>query len=448
MTSWRSSAAYRIAFVYSAVFALGVLLLGIAIFGSIHVAFTRQLDATIVDEATTLVSEYRSDGSGELADAITQREAIRSRAGVLYAVFSADGRRTDGTLDAVRPSLGLHDITFVDPREGPDTARGYAVDLGSGKRLLVAADSQSIEEIDRTVIADFAMGFGAMIILGFIGALVLGGYLRRRLSAINQGAQGIIEGNISRRMPVSDRHDEFDHLAVTLNKMLERIERLLENLRQVSIDVAHDLRSPLARLRNQLEGSLSAADNPFACKAVVEDAIQRVDGILALFSAILRISEVESGQIRKLFVPVDFTALVTDLAESYAPSFGEDRRDLSWEIAPDLVIMGDRELIAQAIINLLENALVHTPEGTSVSMSLASADNKIILTVSDNGPGVPAEDRDRILERFVRLDSSRTTAGYGLGLNLVAAVAKLHDARLTFSDNSPGLVTTIEFPGP
>jgi signal transduction histidine kinase len=448
MTSWRSSAAYRIAFVYSAVFALGVLLLGIAIFGSIHVAFTRQLDATIVDEATTLVSEYRSDGSGELADAITQREAIRSRAGVLYAVFSADGRRTDGTLDAVRPSLGLHDITFVDPREGPDTARGYAVDLGSGKRLLVAADSQSIEEIDRTVIADFAMGFGAMIILGFIGALVLGGYLRRRLSAINQGAQGIIEGNISRRMPVSDRHDEFDHLAVTLNKMLERIERLLENLRQVSIDVAHDLRSPLARLRNQLEGSLSAADNPSACKGVVEDAIQRVDGILALFSAILRISEVESGQIRKLFVPVDFTALVTDLAESYAPSFGEDRRDLSWEIAPDLVIMGDRELIAQAIINLLENALVHTPEGTSVSMSLASADNKIILTVSDNGPGVPPEDRDRILERFVRLDSSRTTAGYGLGLNLVAAVAKLHDARLTFSDNSPGLVTTIEFPGP
>ena len=280
MAKWQSSAAYRIAFVYSAAFALGVLMLGIAIFGSIHVAFTRQLDATIIDEATTLVSEYRTDGSSELSDAIKQREAIRSKAGLFYAVFSADGHRIDGALNTSIPALGLRDIAFADPRKGSDTARGYAVDLGQGKRLLVAADSQPVEDVDRMVLADFAMGFGAVIILGFIGALVLGSYLRRRLSAISNGADGIIAGDISRRMPVSDRNDEFDRLAVTLNAMLAKIEHLLETLRQVSSDVAHDLRSPLAHLRNQLEKSLSAASDQSSIEGVIEDAIQRVDGRL------------------------------------------------------------------------------------------------------------------------------------------------------------------------
>lgn len=446
MTSWQSSAAYRIAFAYSAAFALGVLLLGIAIFGSIHIAFTRQQDAAIIDESTTLVAEYRTDGSSELADAIRQREAIRSKTGLLYAVFSADGRRIDGTLEAAMPPLGLHTIAFVDPREGTDTARGYAVDLGLGKRLLVAADSQPIETVDQLVIRDFALGFGAVILLGFGGALLLGSYLQRRLSAISQGAEGIISGDISRRMPVGDRNDEFDHLAVTLNTMLEKIERLLENLRQVSSDVAHDLRSPLARLRNQLANSLNAASNPSTRKGVVEDAIQRLDELLTLFSAILRISEVEGGQVRKLFAPVDISALATDLAESYLPALHDGGRELRWAIEPDLVMNGDRELVAQSIVNLLENAQSHTPKGTSVSMTLAGTDGKIVLAVSDNGPGVPAEDRDRIQKRFVRLDRSRTTAGYGLGLNLVAAVARLHDARLALSDNAPGLVATIEFP--
>jgi signal transduction histidine kinase len=246
-------------------------------------------------------------------------------------------------------------------------------------------------------------------------------------------------------MPISDRGDEFDQLARVLNAMLEEIERLLENLRQVSSDVAHDLRSPLTHLRNALESALGGGDAD-AREQVIADAITRVDGILSLFAAILRISEVESGEIRRLFKPVDLSALVTDLAESYAPAVREAGRALSWTIAPGLAVTGDRELIAQAVTNLLENAQRHTPPGTEIHIHLAESGKSTQISVADTGPGVAPADRDRIARRFIRLESSRTRAGHGLGLNLVAAVARLHRGHLRFADNAPGLVAEIDLP--
>lgn len=447
-TSWRKSAAYQIAFAYSAAFALGVALLGTMIFIAMHLAFIHELDASITDEAAGLVSEYRTDGVGELRDAITQREAISSRSRMLYAVFSPSGQRIYGSLQTPRPALGLHDITFHDQEEGADPARGYAVDLPNGDRLLVAADREAVERADNTVIAIFALGFCGVALLGIVGALVLGSYLRRRLAAISAGANAIIAGDISRRMQVSSRDDEFDRLAGTLNTMLERIERLLENLRQVSSDIAHDLRTPLAQLRNRLEYELVEAKPGSPDRPVLVDAMRRVDEILSLFAAILRISEIESGQIRKRFEPVNLSSLATEIAESYAPALGEGGRDLTWTIEPELWLPGDRELIAQAIINLLENAQIHTPAGVPIRMNLSGSAEAIVLEIIDSGPGVPVEERGRITRRFVRLDRSRSTSGHGLGLNLVDAVAQLHGAELVFADNHPGLVARIEFPRP
>jgi signal transduction histidine kinase len=448
MASWRRSAAYRIALVYSGAFALGVALLGVVVFWAMHVAFTRQLDAIIADEAASLVAEARSDGTGELADTIAQREAGASRTRLLYAVFDREGRRIQGHLQTPAPAPGVHDIRLIDARGEPASARGLAIDLGGGNRLLVAADGERIKQIDRTIISVFAAGFATIVLLGLAGALVLGSYLRRRLSAIGDGAEAIIGGDISRRMPVSMRDDEFDRLARSLNAMLERIGGLIENVRQVSSDVAHDLRTPLTRLRNQLEKGVSAsAAGPVAQDKVIEEAIRRVDEVLALFSAIMRIAEVESGQIRRNFEPVDLSALAVELAESYAPALADGGRSLTWTIAPGLRVDGDRELIAQAVVNLLENGQRHTPKGTAISMALTAAGDTIHLSVADSGPGVAEEDRNRIVQRFTRLDSSRTTAGHGLGLNLVAAIVRLHNARLVFADNRPGLVVTIEFPG-
>jgi signal transduction histidine kinase len=439
------SAAYRIAFVSSAAFALAILLLGFVLFWTMHLDFTRQLDATLREETATLAAEYRADGSAEMADAIAQREASTSHDRLLYAVFDASGRRVMGSLRTATPALGLRDIVFTDPREGPDWGRGLATDLGDGNMLLVAADRERIEEIDRTVVSVFAVAFLLVILLGVAGALVLGGYLRRRLDAISGAAEAIVGGNMARRIPISRRGDEFDRLARSLNAMLDRIAGLIANVRQVSTDVAHDLRTPLARLRNRLEHGLAAA-GPGGNGALLEDAIRRVDEVLALFAAILRIAEVEGGQIRETFEPVDLSSLASEVAESYAPAVSEGGRSLALKVAPGLFVRGDRELLAQALVNLIENAQSHTPPGTAIEICVEASGGAVLVTVADNGRGVPPADRERIVQRFIRLEASRSAPGHGLGLNLVAAIAGLHCGALRFSDNHPGLRAIVELP--
>ena len=323
MPRWRSSAAYRIAFTNFVAFAAGLALLGVVVFAVMHIAFMRELDSTISDEAQTLVDEYKVGGSRELKEAIAEREMVTSPTRMMYAVYAPDGRRIAGSLNSPRPSLGIHDITFVDPHEGPDSARGIGIDVSSGERLLVADDREWIERIDATVIGVFVIAFLAACGVAFGGALVLGGYLQRRLHAISRSAEAIIGGDIRTRVPVSNSHDEFDQVAATLNRMLDRIEGLLENLRQVSSDIAHDLRTPLARLRNSLERGLADKEDANDAAAVLEDALQRVDEVLSLFAAILRIAEVESGETIRLFKPVDVSELVTGLVESYGAAIEE-----------------------------------------------------------------------------------------------------------------------------
>lgn len=446
MASWRSSAATRISIAYSAAFALGVALLGVVAFWAIHIAFLRQLDAMVADEAQTLLAEYRSDGGGELADAIAQREAARSPARLMYAVYSHDGRRVLGTLSAARPRPGLRDIAFVDPLEGAGEARGLAVDLPSGQRLLVAADRDWVDQTDRAVVLIFGAGFAGICIMGLIGGMLFGAYLRRRLYSISSSAEAVVGGRVGERMPVGADGDEFDQLAMTLNRMLARIEGLLENIRQVSSDLAHDLRTPLSRLRNRLESGLADVASPIAARAAIEESIGQTDDVLRLFTAILRIAEVESGETRRFFADFDLSQLIEELVEGYAPAVREGGRELSGSIAPGLTLFGDRELIAQATANLIENALRHTPEGSTIRVAVTNSTERVLIEVADNGPGVPPSEWGRIVERFKRLDSSRSSLGYGLGLNLVDAVARLHGGQLVFRDMAPGLAAILELP--
>ena len=444
MRNWQRSAAHRIALANFVTFAVGLALLGAVVFAAMHVAFVRQLDAMVSDEAQTLVDEYNSGGAGELKEAIAVRESSRSPTRMLYAVFTPDGRRIAGSLATRRPTrLGLHDIVFIDPKEGRDSARGIALDLGPRERLLVAADREWVERIDRTVISVFLLAFLAACVVAFGGAMLFGAYLRQRLNGISGAAKVIIAGDIRERMPTSGRGDEFDQLAETLNRMLDRIEGLLENLRQVSSDVAHDLRTPLSRLRTQLERSRQSPADP---AAVIDGAIAQLDEVLSLFAAILRIAEVEAGETRRYFTMVDVSALTTELAESYAPAVEDQGRNLLWSVEPCLEVLGDRELLAQAAINLIENAQRHTPSGTVIRLTLSGVGHHVCLQVVDNGPGVGPADLPRIVKRFARLESSRNTGGYGLGLNLVSAVARLHGGRLILKNGDPGLIAIIELP--
>ena len=441
MTKRRASAAYRIAFTNLGALLLGLVVLGVVVFFAMHIAFTRQLDAMISDESRTLVAEYHADGPQEMGQGIAEREASRSPQRLMYAVFAPDGRRLYGSLQTTRPSLGLHNLQFIDPHEGPDAARGLAVDLSPRERLLVAADREWIERIDRTLLELFGAAFIAACLLGFGSAVVLAKYLQRRLRSLSRTAEAIIGGDIRERMPLSSRRDEFDQLAATLNRMLDRIEGLLDNLRQVSSDIAHDLRTPLARLRNRLERGSN--EDP---RGAIEEAIKQVDDVLSLFAAILRIAEVEAGETKRFFAAVDLSELATELAESFAPAVEDDNRTLLWSIEPNVAVEGDRELLAQAFVNLLENAQRHTPEGTVVRVALVSAGVSACFAVRDNGPGVPTADLPRITRRFARVESSRKTPGYGLGLSLVAAVAKLHGGQLIIRNEKPGFSATVQLP--
>jgi signal transduction histidine kinase len=440
------SAAYRIAFTYSAAFALAIVALGAIVYIAADADFRHQQDVALTAEARDLAAAYREEGLSDLIEAIRTREQSSATNGYGYALFDAAGRRVAGALVTRRPPLGLGNITFIDPREGPDVARALTTELPRGYRLVVAQDNEDVERLDGTILSLFGVAFGLVVLLGIGAALLLGGYLRRRLERLSAPARAIVAGDLEPRMPVGAGHDEFDQLALALNAMLDRIAQLLENLRQVSSDVAHDLRTPLARLRGQVEAALDGPRDVVAYRAGLKRALTQSDDLLRLFAAILRISEVEGGAVRRTFARVDVTDLVADLCDSFAPALADGGRTLSCDTSPGLALVGDRELLAQALINLLENAQHHTPTSTHITVTATGKPDVVQLTVADDGPGVPAADRDRITRRFARLDSSRGTPGHGLGLNLVVAVAQVHGGTVTIDDNQPGLRVTITLP--
>lgn len=439
------SAARRIALVTFLAYAASMLILGAAVFAATHAAFVRQLDSSIEQASTALIGEFRDDGIRGLRDAITQLHGPGPIA-LGTALFAPDGRRMAGNIDTPMPGPGWQHIVFADPLEGPDPARAKVTALQGGYRLVVAADLESLEAIDRTILGMFALAFAVLLALGLGGAVLLARYLRRRLFTIEATAAAIVAGKLAQRALVGSADDEFDRVAASLNAMLDRIAGLIANLRQVSADLAHDLRTPLAGLRNQLEALRSEQDGT-ARAAMAECAAGKADDILALFGAILRISEVEEGSLRRAFAPLDVTALVTDLGETLTPLAEDGGHQLEVIVEPDLTVRGDRELLSQAIINLVENALRHTPAGSKICLSAEQAGQVIAIEVRDNGVGIPANDRDRVQQRFVRLEASRSTPGHGLGLSLAAAIAQAHGGTLTLADAAPGLAATIAIAG-
>jgi len=294
------------------------------------------------------------------------------------------------------------------------------------------------------VLTRFALAFAALLALGVAGGFALSRAVQRRMAAISGTAEAIIDGDLGRRVPVRG-DDDLSRLAMTLNRMLDRIGVLMDSLRQVTSDVAHDLRTPLNRLRQRLERSARQAQDP-SHRAEIEGALDDVDAILATFAALLRISEVEAGARRAAFRRLDLRALTRAVAEDFSPAAEDTGHRLEFEDGPPVWIEGDAELLTQMTVNLVENALRHTPAGCVVRLSLDEAGGEPALTVSDNGPGVPEAERARLFDRFYRLERSRSTPGSGLGLALVQAVARLHRGEASVTGASPGLQARVVFP--
>ena len=351
--------------------------------------------------------------------------------------ISLDGRVHSAWIDeALIPGDQYNDDAWL-----PVTATEFP----DGTRLLL---SQAVDQATVVqVLTEFLIEvLGASFFLALILSLILGRQILRRMETISRTAGNIMEGDLSQRIPFSDRNDEFDTLAKQLNSMLDRIQFLIRGMRDVTDNIAHELRSPLTRLLGRLEVTLLEDRNGEEYRQALRQSIADAEGLIRTFNALLSIAQAEAGNHRDRRQPVDLTVLVQDLAELYEPAAEERQQQLQLSLNACASVSGSRDLLAQAIGNLLENAIKYTHPGGVIQLSVAPDKGACMVKVEDNGPGIPASQREQVLERFVRLEDSVHSTGNGLGLSLVRAVAILHAAELRLDDAYPGLMVTLRFP--
>lgn len=437
------SAGFRFALLFAVVFSLSVggfaLVLWFATAGSLD----RQTDAALRTDALGLMERWREGGPGAISDAIAERLAADVENHAIYMFVDPRGQRVAGNLDRWPAGAGAGpdgpwSFAMVG-REGTTVeARLYSMDLGE-YRLIVGRDIEEKQRLRDTLAEGIAWSSAAAGLFALVGAAVLRRALANRLRPATRTAEAIAAGDLSRRVPASGREDEFDRLGESMNTMLDRIDRLMEGVRGVSDSIAHDLRTPIARARAKLEEALAGLDDPAALRGAMEQAIADLDHITRVFGALLRIAEAEAGARRAAFAAIDLAPVLADIAEFYGAVAESRGQELSTDLPERLDLVGDRDLLAQAVGNLLDNALKFTPPGGSVRLAArALPRDGIEIAVADSGPGLSVEDRARAGERFFRADASRGTPGSGLGLSLVRAVAHLHGGDLSLGDAEPG----------
>jgi signal transduction histidine kinase len=445
-----SSSSFRLAIVYMTVFGLSVTGLLAFIYASTAGYMASQTDETIRAEVEGLAERYRANGLEGLIDAIEER--IRRNPGrrSVYLLTDTADRRVVGNLD--RWPSGAPDadgwLVFelaqvVDGEVESHAARARPFTLVGRFRLLVGRDVHDLEATRNLIVRTLAWGLAITVMLTLLGGFLMARSTIRRIESINATGRRIMRGDLTQRIPTGGSGDDFDQLADNLNAMLDRIEELMEDVRRVSDNIAHDLRTPLTRLRSRLEtlrGGRGEIDPE------IERALEDADALLSTFNSLLRIARIESGGRRAGFAEVDLESLLGDVVELYEPVAEAHGQRLGLDLATPATVEGDRNLLFQALANLVDNALKYTPEGGSVTVYLGHEDDAPLVAVRDTGPGIPAAERDNVVKRFYRLERSRTTPGSGLGLSLVLAVARLHDAELSLDDGQPGLLARLTFP--
>ncbi len=442
-------ASFRFAALYVAVFAVSALVLGATVFIEARSALRRQMTAGIENEVSLLAGKYRTDGLAPLIAAIGQR--VRVARALEYLLESPAGGYLAGNMPAIA-DLKPGWTAIAAPHANDDVAdteriNVLATDLGGGVLLAVGRGQGEPEELEEAIASALAWTVGIAGVLGIAGGALVGNAFLRRVDTIVRAADAIIEGDLARRVPLRGTGDDFDRLAGTLNRMLDRIAVLMETLRQVSSDVAHDLRTPLTRLYQHLEAARTRERSSTEYEASIDAALAEAQALLDTFSALLRIAQVESGSQRSLFARVNLSALTEAVANAYRPDAEEGNYRLVSPIAPNIFVTGDQELLTQAVANLLENALRHTPPGTRIEVRLRDrGEAGVVLAVEDDGPGVAEAELPRLADRFYRAQRSRTASGNGLGLSLVSAIAELHGATLSLSALSPGFRAAIAIP--
>src|SRR5215467_11062122 len=424
---------------------------------------TTSVVETLRAEVVGLREQYQAGGPARLSAIIAERAADPGSS--LYLLVDSAGQRAAGNLRQVPPELrdgtqrGV--FTYV-PQSGPAQGRprvavGILFDVPGGLTLVVGRD---IEDLRRFAWTMGRLGLWSVVILsalGIGGGLLISRSVLRRIEIVNDTTRTIMAGDLSRRIPLNGSGDELDRLAESLNAMLGRIEELMRALREVSDNIAHDLKTPLNRLRNRAEAALRNADGPAIYRDGLVKTIEEADELIKTFNSLLLIARLEAGAVAESMGPVDPASIVADVAELYEPVAEEAGLTLETSVARGLRLVVNRELVSQAVANLVDNAIKYSaderrPRATdgaarpTIGLSMSRVGNAIEISVADRGPGVAPEDRERALQRFVRLEKSRSRPGSGLGLSLVAAVARLHGGSIRLEDNAPGLRAVLTLP--
>ena len=441
---------FRLTLLYAGLFSLSVLFLFAAVYWSTVGLMSRQIDETVRNELIELQTAAPGGGLLELQQ-VVQEYAARSPS-FFYLLQDADGHVLAGNLPALAPEPGLRKLSWrsepppVNLGNAAKGIRGYGMKVADGAYLFVGLSSNELRRMQTALDRSFLWSLAVTLVLALLGGAAMSLGPLRRVEAISRASRDIMGGDLGRRIALRGGGDEFDHLASSLNAMLNRIQVLMNGLQQVSSDVAHDLRTPLTLLRQRLELARRRGTSVETLHAAFDHSIRDVDAILDTFGAILRITQIESGSRKAQFARVGLSELLEGLVDTYQPVAEEKRQRLSGAIAPDLSIEGDRELLTQLFANLIENAINHAPPGISIGVGLSQTARGLEAVVSDSGPGIPSAYHQKVFQRFYRLETSRTSPGNGLGLSLAAAVAELHEASISLSDNHPGLRIVVVFP--
>jgi signal transduction histidine kinase len=444
---------FRLAALYLAFFAVSI----IAVLGYIYYytvgLLERQNEETIRAEVTGLADQYRGQGLPGLRDAINRHLALDDK--LLFMLADPTGAYIAGNLRSP-PISALPDNSWIDfsTQSADDTAplghevHAFNIQLPQDYQLLVGQDVEELNQFRNMVREALYWGLGLSILMGLGGGFVMSRNFLRRVDAITATTREIMDGNLAGRMPVSGSGDELDRLAQSLNDMLGQIEKLMQGMREVSSNVAHDLKTPLTRLRARIEAALrqnSKGDYRTALQQTLVDS----ESLLSTFNALLSITQLESGQQRATLEVLDAKEIVEDVVDLYTPLAEENNGTLQCDAALNLRVKAKRELLAQVLINLIDNAIKYgagTDSAAHIQVTGKRQGQQIVLSVCDHGNGIPESERGRVIERFVRLDESRSKPGNGLGLSLVAGVANLLDGKLILSDNRPGLRAELWLP--
>ena len=451
-TAFRLTLVYLLVFIVFAASLLGYFAL------NTRRLITEQITATVNTEISGLREQYAEGGIRRLVILVDLRS--RRPGSSLYLVTTATGEGLAGNVGSLEPGVLDHpgwletNYRRLEAPEGSEhRALVHVVQLPGGFRLLVGRDLEERERLFGIIANAGQWSLALVVVLGLIGGFFVSRRVLSRIDAMTETAQTIMAGDLAGRLPVAGTGDELDRLAEHLNAMLERIEALMRGLKEVSDNIAHDLKTPLTRLRNRCEQVLRgpAADSDY--RAALESTIAESDELIRTFDALLMIARAESGQARDNMTEFDAAAIARDVGELYEPLADEKGLALKVEAPAAAPVRGNRELVSQALANLVDNAIKYaTPNGQAngapaeIMVRAGNEGERITLSVADRGPGIPEADRGRVVERFVRLEHSRSEPGSGLGLSLASAVARLHGGELRFEDNHPGLKSIIELP--